>query len=82
MMRLLTAAEQRELDRVAAEEGHLPTRVLMETAGAAVARAAMEARPRRVVVFCGPGNNGGDGWVAARFLREQIYGGERLGLRA
>ncbi len=69
-MRLLTAAEQRELDRLAASEAALPTRVLMETAGAAVARAVLALAPRRVVVFCGPGNNGGDGYVAARLLRE------------
>ena len=71
-MRLLTAAEQRELDALAASDGHLPTRVLMETAGAAVARIALESRPRRAAVFCGPGNNGGDGYVAARFLREEV----------
>ncbi len=74
-MRLLTAAEQRELDRLAASEAELPTRVLMESAGAAVARAVLasqprELQPREVVVFCGPGNNGGDGSVAARLLRE------------
>jgi NAD(P)H-hydrate epimerase len=68
-MRLLSAAEQRDLDRLAAESG-LPTRVLMESAGAAVARAALALRPRRAMIFCGPGNNGGDGSVAARFLRE------------
>jgi hydroxyethylthiazole kinase-like uncharacterized protein yjeF len=68
-MRLLTAAEQRELDRLAAQAG-LPTRVLMESAGAAVARAALKLEPRRAMVYCGPGNNGGDGSVAARFLRE------------
>jgi len=50
-MRLLTAAEQRELDRLAATEAELPTRVLMESAGAAVARAALELRPRKVVAF-------------------------------
>ena len=71
-MRLLTAAEQRELDRLAASEAELPTRVLMESAGAAVARAALELRPRKVVAFCGPGNNGGDGAVAARLLRESV----------
>jgi NAD(P)H-hydrate epimerase len=71
-MRLLTAAEQRELDRLAATEAELPTRVLMESAGAAVARAALALRPRKVVVFCGPGNNGGDGSVAARLLRESV----------
>jgi len=71
-MRLLTAAGQRELDRLAAAEAALPTRVLMENAGAAVARAVLELRPRKVVAFCGPGNNGGDGSVAARLLRESV----------
>ena len=71
-MRLLTAAEQRELDRLAAAEAELPTRVLMESAGAAVARAVAELSPRKVVVFCGPGNNGGDGSVAARLLRDAV----------
>ena len=70
-MRLLTAAEQRELDRLAAAAG-LPTRVLMENAGAAVAREVVALRPGRVAVCCGPGNNGGDGFVAARFLRETL----------
>jgi len=70
-MRLLTAAEQRELDRLAAEQG-LPARVLMESAGAAVAREVLALRPRTVAVYCGPGNNGGDGFVAARLLREEL----------
>jgi ADP-dependent NAD(P)H-hydrate dehydratase / NAD(P)H-hydrate epimerase len=70
-MRLFTAAEQRELDALAAEAG-LPTRVLMESSGAAVARAAAALRPRRAIVFCGPGNNGGDGFVCARFLRLDV----------
>jgi ADP-dependent NAD(P)H-hydrate dehydratase / NAD(P)H-hydrate epimerase len=70
-MRLLSAAEQRELDRLAADAG-LPTRVLMENAGAAVAREVLALHPRRVAVFCGPGNNGGDGFVAARLLREAL----------
>ena len=75
-MRLLTAEGQRELDRLAAE-AFLPTRVLMENAGAAVAAAVYSgsgAGPDRVVVFCGPGNNGGDGYVAARHLREALAG--------
>ena len=71
-MRLLTAAGQRELDRLAAAEAALPTRVLMESAGGAVARAVLELQPRKVVAFCGPGNNGGDGSVAARLLRDTI----------
>jgi NAD(P)H-hydrate epimerase len=70
-MRLLSAAEQRELDRLAVEAG-LPTRVLMENAGSAVAREVLELRPRSVAVCCGPGNNGGDGFVAARLLREAL----------
>ncbi|HUJ24422.1 MAG TPA: NAD(P)H-hydrate dehydratase [Myxococcales bacterium] len=72
-MRLLTAAEQRELDRLAASEADLPTRVLMENAGASVARVVAAMRPRSVVVYCGPGNNGGDGFVAARCLRDSAY---------
>ena len=71
-MRLITSAQQRALDALAAEGYGLPTRVLMETAGAAMARhALMLLGPKgRVAVVCGSGNNGGDGYVAARFLRE------------
>jgi ADP-dependent NAD(P)H-hydrate dehydratase / NAD(P)H-hydrate epimerase len=72
-MRLLTAAEQRELDRLAAELGLL-ARVLMESAGAAVAREVLALRPRAVAVYCGPGNNGGDGFVAARLLWKEMGG--------
>src|SRR5258708_34257257 len=80
-MRLLTAAEQRERDRLAAAQAQLPARGLMESGGGAVARAVLEGGPRRVAVVCGPGNNGGDGFVAARFLREalsELDGEERV----
>ena len=70
-MKLLTSAGQRELDRRAGEAG-LPIRVLMESAGAAVAREVLALHPRRVFVFCGPGNNGGDGYVAARLLSASV----------
>lgn len=66
---ILTVAEMAGADRDAALAG-TPTFVLMERAGEAVAQ-AVRARYRRrpVVVWCGPGDNGGDGYVAARHLR-------------
>lgn len=71
-MRLTTTAQAREADR-RAEAAGMPTRILMENAGAqvaaAVARLAPEGGP--VLVFCGKGNNGGDGLVAARHLVER-----------
>ncbi len=48
-----------------------PGPVLMHNAGAAVARAARAFGPCRTLVLCGPGGNGGDGWVAARLLAQQ-----------
>lgn len=67
---IITVADMRAIDARAAELG-VPTRTLMENAGAAVA-AATTARwePRPTVLLCGPGNNGGDGFVAARKLAE------------
>ncbi len=58
-------------DRAAAASG-IDTYGLMEKAGAAVAAAALRLYPgaQRFAVFCGPGNNGGDGYVVARLLRE------------
>ncbi len=65
------AAAMRATDRWAIEERQVPSLELMERAGAAVARAVEELSPDgRVVVVCGKGNNGGDGLVAARVLRE------------
>jgi hydroxyethylthiazole kinase-like uncharacterized protein yjeF len=67
---LWTAAATRELDRRAIEEARVPSLALMESAGAAAARVLRERFPeaRRVAVACGPGNNGGDGFVVARRL--------------
>ncbi|MGV2099181.1 NAD(P)H-hydrate dehydratase [Rhizobium sp. 21-4511-3d] len=68
---LLTPAEMAAVDKAAAESG-IDSFALMTSAGAAVAAAAMRLYPGalRFAVLCGPGNNGGDGYVAARFLAE------------
>ena len=81
-MKCVTAAEMRELDRRATEEFGIPSLVLMEHAGRAVAERVKallceegkSAGP--VSVFCGKGNNGGDGFVAARHLHNAGVGVE------
>jgi len=75
MTRWVTPSEMQALDRQAIQSG-TPAETLMETAGTAVAGLAQRMFPEgdaRVDVFCGPGNNGGDGFVAARLLRRQGY---------
>ncbi len=74
MFELLTNAEMAQADRRTIAGG-VPGIQLMEQAGSAVADAVM-ARERagsRVIVVAGPGNNGGDGFVAARLLAERGY---------
>ena len=67
MLPVLTAAQMREADRRTIEGG-VPGATLMDQAGAAVARVVRERypAPRRIAVLCGKGNNGGDGFAAAR----------------
>ncbi|MGB7126475.1 MAG: NAD(P)H-hydrate dehydratase [Methylovirgula sp.] len=71
---LLSSAEMAAADRLTIAAG-IPGAVLMDRAGAAVAKAAArllatrDPHGRRIAVFCGPGNNGGDGFVAARYLQ-------------
>lgn len=70
-MKILTAAEMREVDRLTIERG-IPGLILMENAGSRVVDFLRETfvplEQQRVVVICGKGNNGGDGFVVARQL--------------
>jgi hydroxyethylthiazole kinase-like uncharacterized protein yjeF len=74
-MKVLTAAEMRDVDRLSIERLGIPSLQLMETAGSRVAEAFRDVadraglKPRTIYVLCGKGNNGGDGFVAARLLR-------------
>src|SRR3954466_3746134 len=72
-MKIVTSAEMREIDRLTAEKFSVPTRVLMENAGSAVADYILEHHPnaQSIGVICGKGNNGGDGFVVARRLHEE-----------
>ena len=74
-MKALTAEQMREADRLTTERYGIPSLQLMENAGAAVADYLSDVFPdlstRRILVLCGKGNNGGDGFVVARRLRER-----------
>jgi len=70
-MKIVTAAEMREIDRVTSEKYGVPSLTLMENAGAAVAEHVRASSDGKVIVLCGKGNNGGDGFVAARLLHEK-----------
>jgi hydroxyethylthiazole kinase-like uncharacterized protein yjeF len=72
-MKIVTAEEMRAIDRATSESFGVPSLTLMENAGAVVADYVLShhTATRRVVVFCGKGNNGGDGFVAARRLHQQ-----------
>ena len=69
-MRILTAEAMREVDRAAIEELGIPSMVLMENAAIGVVEAIAEAyeEAESAAIFCGPGNNGGDGLAVARHL--------------
>lgn len=75
-MKALTAAEMREVDRLTTERFEIPSLELMEAAGKSVAEAVrtrtMGYRRGGVIILCGKGNNGGDGFVAARILKKKF----------
>jgi len=71
-MKIVTAGEMREIDRLTSERFGVPSLTLMENAGSAVAAFARASLPHasRIAIVCGKGNNGGDGFVAARKLHQ------------
>lgn len=89
MTELLTAAQMRAIEHAAIDSGEVTGLELMERAGVGVVEAILEKWPamaltsQKAVVLCGPGNNGGDGFVVARLLKERgwevevfLYGDE------
>ena len=89
MTELLTAAQMRAIEQAAIASGEVTGLELMERAGRGVVEAILDWRPElataphRAVVLCGPGNNGGDGFVVARLLKQRgwevevfLYGDE------
>jgi ADP-dependent NAD(P)H-hydrate dehydratase / NAD(P)H-hydrate epimerase len=74
-MKILTAAEMREVDRLTAKDAGVASLTLMENAGRSVAEFIESQFPdwkrRCVIVLCGKGNNGGDGFVCARYLKKK-----------
>lgn len=75
MRRVVTAKEMREIDRRTIKDVGVPSLLLMENAGLGVVGIIKEMlggdEEKRVIIFCGKGNNGGDGMVVARHLFNQ-----------
>jgi NAD(P)H-hydrate epimerase len=76
-MKVVTASEMRKLDEFVIHSIGIPAEILMERAGLGVAEKILNhfssERYKRVLVICGPGNNGGDGMVCARHLWDKNY---------
>lgn len=69
MLKIVTPIEMQEIDRKTIHDYGISQESLMDRAGKAVADAVQFSRTPLVYVFCGKGNNGGDGFVAARYLK-------------
>lgn len=74
-MKIVSSTTMREIDCIAIDQSSIPSQDLMENAGHGIAtRIISELLPKpessQVAVFCGKGNNGGDGYVIARYLKE------------
>ena len=67
-MHTITCAQARQFDALAVEKYGVPSIVLMENAGRGLTDLLCRQNPKRVVICCGKGNNGGDGFVIARHL--------------
>jgi hydroxyethylthiazole kinase-like uncharacterized protein yjeF len=90
-MKPVTAEQMAEIDRKAQEEYGIPQQVLMENAGRSVAEIIIgdsgDITGERIAILCGKGNNGGDGFVAARYLadakpvRLTVYVSDAEGIR-
>lgn len=72
MRKSVTAAQMKKIDRLAQTKYAIPSIILMENAGRASAEEIIkEHKKGKAAVFCGRGNNGGDGFVCARYLRRK-----------
>lgn len=76
-MKVVTGQEMQQLDKIVIQEIGIPAEVLMERAGLGVAERVAKKFPlkeySKVLVVCGPGNNGGDGFVCARYFQDMGY---------
>ena len=75
MMKLVTAEQMRRVDKEAIEGRGIPGPELMENAGRGIAKRIrdkilQDPHDKKIVIFCGKGNNGGDGFVVGRYLHE------------
>ena len=75
MLPVVTAQQMRTIDQWAIKEIGIPGVVLMENAGKVVFKIIKKKfkKQKKIKILCGPGNNGGDGFVVAKLLKENGY---------